>query len=391
MKINPDIGQPPPNPALPTPPLPVPTGDPSPFAAMLSQPAVDPAADHPGSGLQGDSPRPGQPIPEATDPASSAPVRVEPGRAKPVKTEAARPEPAPDRDPPGKGREPKAPTISEPTAWTQAAALSPATPIAATEPARLEPVEAEPVNPVLKPGSTAPEFALEAPQPTSTPKPSPWLQNWTIHGLHGRPIFHRAFGFRELGVWGRGGPIAEVAGPRSCGVAPEYGGAKAGAGVTAPDHAVQLDPWANGPDRAERRDVAGARAPGDDRASDAPRPTRPARPSGATHRHSVDRPGQLQVGEKSLDEEIEPITTEGSELPSAPAENSAPLNVSVSDGADGLQVVVALADINPDAVARLRRIAQSLAREFGLSLAEFSLNGAVVDAPAMSDRSPQWR
>ena len=81
----------------------------------------------------------------------------------------------------------------------------------------------------------------------------------------------------------------------------------------------------------------------------------------------------------------------GVEIPVVASDSALLLNVMVSEGAAGLQVVAAMPDINPDVVGRLRRIAESLAREFGLGLAEFSLNGVVIDAPSSPDRSRQWR
>lgn len=390
MKINPDIGQLPPTSALPTPPLTVQTGDPSPFAAMLGQPTAEPTADRPGPGSQGGGAKPSAAEPEVTEPELAGPRLAEPKRAEPAGVERAPLEPGPVRGPDPRDLKPGAPAVSAGADPAGATALQVA-PMTTVEPGPVSPEDGAPASQTVAPDTASPKVSLVAPQPTSTPKPEPRQHFWDAHGPHGRPIVHRAFGFRELGVWGHGGPIAEVAGPRTCGVTPDFLGTKADAGVTAPDPALQSGPLPTDRDRGDRRIAAGIRPPTGDQDSDTPHRIRPERSSASSHRHPLVRPGQLQTREEGVDEEIEAIAPEAAEQLAATPEPSTPLSVSVSDGAGGLQVVAAMADINPDAVARLRRIAQSLAREFGLSLAEFSLNGAVVDAPAMSDRSTQWR
>lgn len=113
-----------------------------------------------------------------------------------------------------------------------------------------------------------------------------------------------------------------------------------------------------------------------------PRSVRPDRPSTPPLAIRPAAQGPRQAAEPGIE-------VAAADPPAAPPDAATPVNVVVSHGPGGVQVAAVLPDINPDTVARLRRIAESLARELGLSLTGFSLNG--VDAPANPDRSSQWR
>lgn len=355
MKINPEISQAPPSPALPTVAVPTPSGEASVFAAMLGQPRG------------GAAPEPGVVPTPPEDPRSGESPKMS-GTAATAATVA----------PPSAPAEGELSTTASLAAQVVEATVQ--TPHGLAEAAD-----------VLPPIST--DTALVVPQP-STPKPAP---RPTV-GPNGRPLAHRAFGFRELGVWGHRGLNGETANPRVCGVTPGYPETKP---VGEMDGPRGWDPDLALPgerDGAHRRDATGAPdKPVANMADIADRhsaqlslnPDRPPPDPRDKHGGRVG-PGRASKLQSQDDNNVETTIAEAAE-PSATPQPSTPLSLSVFDGAGGLQIVAAMPDINPDAVARLRRIAESLAREFGLSLAEFSLNGAAIDAPAATDRNPQWR
>src|SRR5262249_20095554 len=54
------------------------------------------------------------------------------------------------------------------------------------------------------------------------------------------------------------------------------------------------------------------------------------------------------------------------------------LNVLVSEGDGGIQIVAASTELSADVGAALKKVASDVASEFGLTLSEFSLNGNPV-------------
>lgn len=361
MKIDPDIVPPQPQPALPAPPAP--PGETSPFETMLTEP---PAA----GPSRAAASRPQKPRANAAQPATPEP------QARPAKVRPAPMEP------------PAAPVQA--TAASGPAAPSPGSPVTASpapsgalvSPADLTVAKSAAVSaaPIAEETAWAPAPPTDAP---SEPKPAP-------PRTPDRPHRDHAFNFRELGVWGLGRLSEDGAPPRTCGVepAPAVKNPRGDQPVRA-DRLLEAGPEPRPPEREP-----GGRPMARDPAPDLDRPG-PAREVALPRWGRPDRPSPPPLMRTAAfgpsDATDLEIGNAAAEPPAAPPDGASPVNVVVSDGAGGVQVAAILPDINPDTVARLRRIAESLARELGLSLAGFSLNGVTIDAPANPDRSPQWR
>jgi len=86
----------------------------------------------------------------------------------------------------------------------------------------------------------------------------------------------------------------------------------------------------------------------------------------------------------------EPTSSEADGAP-PDAGGASPTGVLVTPGEEGVQVFVALPEIDGEAVRRLRAVIERLVGEFGLRLADFTLNGRTTETVVDPHRNPSWR
>ena len=373
MKIDPDLPPPALQPLAPQAPA-APSPDPSMFEAMLQEAAPrhsgQPVPKPPSPVERDEADRPRGLAPTATAPVTAqdpSGVRIEPVPGKAGRTDQPADRPVLKAEVPVSVRAEGAPTRP---------------PVHATPTLQVTIVDSPTAPEAVRQALEEALARFDAPDPQALPEPKP-----DPHGAT-QPGRDRAFGFRELGVWGHGGGRGAEGHPaRACGVE---------ALSTKPPVVEPKPPQVDRPVRTEPFDAS-------------PRPER--RLMRASHDAAAERPDRppiqrapripgvvasavpaVAVEAMASEEGVNlPESGEGSAPPASTPEASTPVSVIVTGEDGSLQVLAAAAHLNPEAVARLRRLAESMAREFGLSLAGFSLNGEPVGLTAANKETPPWR